>query len=342
MSSEPRRLHPAELAFGALDALRELLFPVLLGVVIGSGSGSGRGLLIGVAGLAAGGSLALVRWWRTTYAVTPADVHFRSGIASPDETVVPIARIAAVDVVQGPLQRLLGVVELQVQVAGGGGEPEIRLRAVARDDALALRAALGHPAAPPAPPLWRLSRRRLLVAALTAPQLGLLVPVLALAGAVGQQLVEAGEGPRLADRLPGTAGGAALAAAALLAAAWALSVAGAVVAFAGFELRVEGDRLRIRRGLLQRRAASVPLDRVHAVRLLESPVRQPFGLVAVRLETAGYRSQARATQTLLPVAGHDEARAVLARVLAVPPAATALRAVPARARRRYALWPALG
>ena len=52
----------------------------------------------------------------------------------------------------------------------------------------------------------------------------------------------------------------------LLVAAWALSVVGAVVAFAGFTVARDGDRLRIRRGLLSRREATVPVARVRAVR----------------------------------------------------------------------------
>lgn len=342
MTSEPRRLHPAEVVFAALDALRELLVPIVIGTLIGAGGGSGRGLLFGALVAAAGVALAVVRWRATTYAVTDADVVFRSGVLSPDETIVPIPRIGSVDVVQGPLQRAFGVVEVQVHVAGGGGKPEIRLRAVSRDDARAIRQALGHPSAPQAPPLWRLRPARLLVAALTAPQIGLLLPIAGAAGALLQPLVESGEGGRLLDRAPDTAGGLLTAAAVVLLAAWTLSVLSAVVAFAGFELRVDGDRLRIRRGLLRRRAASLPLDRIHAVRLVESPIRQPLGLVAVRLETAGYRDEPLATRTLVPLASRAEAAEVLGRVVPVLAASPGpLERPPRRALRRYVLPTAL-
>ena len=50
----------------------------------------------------------------------------------------------------------------------------------------------------------------------------------------------------------------------------------------------------------RRRAASMPLARVHAVDVMESLLRRPFGLASVRVETAGYRSEAAAAQTLLP------------------------------------------
>ena len=341
MSSSPRRLHPAEVVFAIGDALRELLVPLVVGVLLGSGAGSGRGLLLAAAFAGVGVVMAMARWRATTYALTGDALTFRSGLFSPDETVVPRARIGSVDLVQGPVQRLLGVVELQVHVAGGGEDPEIRLRAIGREEARDLQAALGHPAPPPAPPAFRLSTGRLVVAALTGPQLGLLLPVVGAAGALVQPLLENGEGERLARRAADSPGSVALAAATVLALAAVLAIAGGVVAFAGFEVRVDGDRLRIRRGLLQRRAASLPLDRVHAVRLLESPLRQPFGLVSVRLETAGYRGQRAATRTLVPLASRREAERLLDGLVPVlggeEDPAIALRRPPRRAARRYVL-----
>ena len=67
--------------------------------------------------------------------------------------------------------------------------------------------------------------------------------------------------------LPDTGTAVLLVAAALLVAAWLLSALGAVVAFAGFTITRDGDRLRIRRGLVQRREATVPVGRVRAVGL---------------------------------------------------------------------------
>jgi putative membrane protein len=128
-------------------------------------------------------------------------------------------------------------------------------------------------------------------------------------------------------------------------AALLLSFLGAIVAFAGFSLVRDGERLRIRRGLLARRAASVPLARVHAVDVVEGVLRRPFGLASVRMETAGYRSEAAAAQTLLPLVRVRDVSRVLAEF--VPALADGaeeqgpLEQPPARARRRYALPPAI-
>jgi putative membrane protein len=343
VSPERRRTHPSDVIFQALGSLRELLVPLVVAAVIGAGGGGGPGfvLFFGVLGIAGGLVIGLARWRTTTYAISDRAVSVRSGVFSPDDTVVPIERISAVDTVAGPLQRLLGVVELQVQVAGSA-EPEIRLRPLTRRDAEALAAALGHPGSAVREPDWRLGRRRLALAALSAPQIGILAPLLAGAGAVAQQVFQSGDGERVLDRLPQTPMGLLAVGGAVLAAAALLSIAGAVIAFAGFEVLVDGDRLRVRRGLLRRQASTVPLARVHAVRLVESPLHQPFGLLRVRMETGGYGAGGGVSSTLLPVIRRREVQAVLARLLpALADDGRGLQRPPPRARRRYAAPPAI-
>jgi putative membrane protein len=141
--------------------------------------------------------------------------------------------------------------------------------------------------------------------------------------------------------LPHTATAAVTAAVALLVAAWLLSVLGSVVAFSGFTVTREGDRLRIRRGLLARREATVPVERVRAVEVVEGVLRLPFGLAALRMEVIGHAKEAAAAQTLFPLLRREEVRGFLDEVL--PELADDLDGFerpPARAARRYALPPA--
>ena len=122
---------------------------------------------------------------------------------------------------------------------------------------------------------------------------------------------------------------------------WLLSFLGAVVAFSGFEVERVGDRLRIRRGLLQRRAVSVPAARVDGVQVVESPLRRPFGLVTLRLEVTSLgRARGRGAHALPARAPRAEVEPLLSRFL--PELAGPLgvdERPPARARRRYATWP---
>src|SRR5918998_975753 len=350
--SEPRRLHPAEIVLAALENLREILIAAVVGLFVGGGAGGMppiAGAVLALGGVAVATVIGYVRWQHTTYSVAGEALHFRHGVISPDETSVPIGRIQAVDATQGPVQRLFGVQELHVQTAGGGSEGEIVLRAVSDAAASELRALAGLPD-PVARdlPEWRLGAGALLVTAVTAPQLGVILPLVGAFAAAGDDvLFGGGEGEQLIDKLRDDPGLLLLVAIAVAGAALLLSFAGAIVTFAGFSLVRDGDRLRIRRGLLARRAASVPLSRVHAVDVVEGVLRRPFGLASVRMETAGYRSEAAAAQTLLPLGRVRDVPRLLAEFVpalaeeAAQAALPSLQPPPPRARRRYALPPAL-
>jgi putative membrane protein len=344
--SSPRRLHPAEIALAALDNAREVLFAAVIGLLVGGGSGGMSPLLalaIGVGGVLLALVAGYVRWMNTTYRVAGGALHFQRGILSPDETTIPIARIQAIDATQGPIQRVFGVHELHVQTAGGGSGGEIVLRAVSDAAAGELRNVAGLPDAEAVElPEWRLGLGGLLVTAVTAPQIGVILPVVGGLAAAGDNLLSRENGERLLDRLPGDPSGIALAIAGVAGAALLLSFLGAIVAFSGFVLVRDGDRLRIRRGLLQRRAASIPLARVHAVDIVEGVLRRPFGLASLRVETAGYRSEPAAAQTLVPLLPVAGAQALLEEFVPGLAARTGpLERPPRRAMRRYALPPAL-
>jgi putative membrane protein len=338
------RGHPAAIAIEALRSVRELALPLIIAVVIGAGaSAPSRGLLLGLLGLVIGVVTGLARWWTTTWSLDEGALRYRSGILSPDEKVVPRARISSLDTVQGPLQRLFGVVELRVQTPGGGRDAEIALRAVTRRDAEALRRALGHGAERPeaVDARFRLGIGALVVAALTSPRLGVLLPVAGALAAASQDLLE-NVTPSTFDGLPDTAGDWVVIAAAVLVLAWLLSFAGALVTFSGFEIVRDGDRLRIRTGLFARRAATLPLSRVQGVRIVEGVLREPLGLAALRVETAGYAGQAAVTQTLFPLVSRRDAADVIAQL--VPALAVALEPLepaPPRARRSYLAAPLL-
>ena len=350
MTSDPaaeRRLHPAEIVLAALDNVRELLIAAVVGLVVGGGA-SGlspvTALLLGLVGVFVVLFLGYLRWTTTLYWVAQDAVHLRTGVVSPDETSVPLARIQAIDSTQGPVQRLFGVHELHVQTAGGGAKGEIVLRAVSEDAARELRAAagLGEPEARELPE-WRLSPRGLVAAALTTPQIGVVLPMVGGLVALFDDLLLSERGnSRLIDRVPDDPVGIALVGLALAAATLLVSFLGAVVAFSGFTLVRDGERLQIRRGLVQRRAASIPLARVHAVDVVESLARRPFGLAAVRVETAGYRSEAAAAQTLFPLVRLADVPSLLGEfVPALAGASGPVEGPPPRSRRRYALPPGL-
>src|SRR4051794_1774893 len=167
------RLHPAAIAVYAVDALRQGAVPLLVifGVSVPGGDFDAeaalRAVTFAVAGTVVAALAGWFRWRTTTYAVADGTVRMRQGLVSVTEVEIPLARVQAVDIEQGPIQRLFGVYKADVQTGGGGAGGEIVLGAldaqrIARLQALVRPGGLAAPAAAEAPPVpeRRLSRRR--------------------------------------------------------------------------------------------------------------------------------------------------------------------------------------
>ena len=340
-----RRLHRAAILAEGVDQLRGLALPILIAAVVGGGLD--RFFIFGVIGIVLSIGIGFMQWQTTLWWTDEDSIRLRRGVFTERVTSVPLDRVQAIDAVRGPVQRVLGAVEVHVQTAGGGAKGEIVLKAVDPSVVAELRDLVGarsrSDVAPERPagaaPTWKLSRRALMTAALTSGSLGVLVPVVAGASQVLDDVMGAEQAERL---VPSTVVEALLAFAVVLLVAWVLSVLGTIIAFAGFTVVRDGDRLRISRGIIERRESSVPVARVAAVRIIESPLREPFGLAQVRLESAGYAKEPATAQALLPLVRRSEVDAVLRTIL--PELATApapLAPPPPRALRRYLLPPVL-
>ncbi|HWC25991.1 MAG TPA: PH domain-containing protein [Solirubrobacteraceae bacterium] len=342
MTSEPaRHLHYAAIAVDAVRAALRLVVGALL-VALVNGSTPGTAALLALAAIAAGAVVSYAQWRATTYWLDDVALRHRSGVFTPDEKLVPRTRVQGVDTATGPLQRLFGVVELRVQVPGAADEDEVVLTAVTHDEAARLRRALGQPE-PAAPDAHvRLGMRGLLAAALTGPQIGVALSAVAGVFALADDVIDIEQdGEGLISRLDSPTA-VLLAAAVVLGAAYLLSFLAAIVVFARFEVERDAQVLRVRRGLLERRAQSMPLSRVDGVVIVEGLARGPLGLAALRLESVAHGGEASAGRTLLPLVRRRDAEAVIARLvpqLAVGPGT--LERPPRRALRRFVLAPTL-
>lgn len=342
MTSEaPRHLHPAAIVIDAVRSSLQLFGGIVL-VAIVRGSGPGTTAALALAGIAGGALMGWFGWRKTTYWIDGPALHFRSGVFTPDEKIVPIARIQGVDSATGPLQRLFGVVQLRVQIPGASDADEIVLSAVTHEEAARLREALGQPAPAEPDELLRLGMRDLLLAAATGPQISVALSAVAGVYALLNNVVDfERDGEGLISRLDSPQE-VAIGVAGLLFAAYVLAFLAAIVVFSGFEVRREGGVLRIRRGLFERRGMTIPLARVDGIVIVEGLARGPLGLAALRIESAAHGTERAAGRTLLPLVRRHEAEDVIARLvpsLTVPPGE--LERPPRRALRRFVLVPSL-
>jgi putative membrane protein len=348
MSSE-NHLHPVAMLIGAIKSVRRWISGLAIpSVVLLMSQGFSLPtvtlfllVLLIVAALAA--LWGFLSWRATTYAVTSNSFRLRRGVFQKSERTIPLEHVQSVDTVQGVIQRIFGVYEVRIETAGGGvSEPDASLSALDRDAARALRREIQgsqkeESEEAPGPTILRwLSTSELLVAGATSGQIGVAFSVLA----VGSQFLDDFLSEDFVRRLVETFAPNWLMvvlilvpAGALL--AWLLAIAGTVLAYADFTLSREGDFLYIKRGLLERREATIPLARIQAVRISEGLLRQPFGLASLRVESAGYGEDAGVSATLFPLLPRDEVQGFLA--VAAPDFAvdTVLKPLPRRALRRY-------
>src|SRR5918997_751583 len=355
MSSE-RHLHPVAMIIGAVSTLRRwigsLVFP---GIVLLMSQGfSLRTVALFLLAVIVVAALAAIwgflSWRATTYVVTGNSFRLKRGVFQKSERTIPLDHVQSVDTVQGVIQRAFGVYEVRIETAGGGtGEPDASLSALDRTAARSLRREVegtrrervedsGGPAV-----LRRLSTGDLLIAGATSGQIGVAFSLLA----VGSQFFDDFLSDAFVRRLIETLAPNWLMVLLIfvpvgLLLAWFLAIAGTVLAYADFTLSREGDFLYIKRGLLERREATVPLARIQAIKVVEGVLRQPFGFATLRVESAGFGTEEGVSTALFPLLPRGEIGELLR--AAVPEFVAPLdqlEPLPVRARRRYAFRAAL-
>ena len=353
MSSEPRHLHPAAMLIDAIRTIRRSLSAfVIPGIAFLASQGfSVRTIVWILLGALVVTVLAAIwgflSWRATTYQITGGAFRLRRGVLQKNERTIPLDHVQSVDTVQGIIQRLFGVVEVRIETAGGGtSEPDASLAALDRDAAEALRREIKGSRREPVetesagPTVVRkLGTRELLIAGATSGQIGVALSLIAVASQLFDDLGDFFS-QDLIRRVYETAAPNSIVAVLLIVLAvalfsWLLAIAGTVLAYAGFTLSREGDFLYIKRGLLERREATIPLARIQAVRIVEGILRQPFGLASLRVESAGYGEDAGVSTTLFPLLPRRDARRLLLDAAPEFAVAPTLNPLPTRSLRRY-------
>lgn len=289
-------------------------------------------------------------WWRATgYRIGEDEVALRRGVITRSQRTARYDRVQAIDVVEPLVPRLFGLAALRIETAGGGNSvleiaylkkavaERLRARIVDRlsaEAAPAARAADGveaaggeatapgaaatpsgdHPGPPAADrPVAGLGTRE--TAAGAPPPEEVLLPEIP----IGRTLF----GALLSWNL--------IAPTALIAAAFVIPIPeqyaliGALALVSGvwrivdrswrFGARRVGGRAEVSFGLANRRRQSIPLDRVHAVRIAQPTLWRLAGWWRVDVNIAGYGDSVEgSTTTVVPIAPLPEARRAVGRL----------------------------
>ncbi|HEX5598764.1 MAG TPA: PH domain-containing protein [Micromonosporaceae bacterium] len=283
-------------------------------------------------------ALSVVSWLYTGYQVVGRELRIHEGLLWRRTRAIPLERLQAVEVVRPLLAQLTGLAELRLEVVGGG-KTEAPLAYLTVTEAVTLRerllglagrfpatdeaAIVAGAVTPNQQQLHTVTNRDLLISQLLTPQ-ALLLPV-GVAFVLTQFL---SEGSRSF-----------------------IAIASTLTAMAGvlfqplrrvldnwnFRLARDDAGLRVRRGLVETRTQTVPLNRVQAITATWPLLWRPKSWLRLRLDVAGYtgpgQEVSEQADRLLPVGDLAAARRILFEALpGVDLAALPLTPPPKRAR----------
>ncbi|OIJ15794.1 hypothetical protein BKP35_02035 [Anaerobacillus arseniciselenatis] len=321
--SKGKRLHPVAIFLLFLSALKELIVPIIAAFIFGRGAASWDFPF--TAYFVIGGFLFLflygyLKWLTFTYNISDEELKIKQGIFIKKQRFIRKERIYSIDITAGVLQRLFQLVAVKIETAGGGNEPEVLLKAVTKKEALMIREQLLKDKVKVETETvdsddvaidnavqdeqretkWELSNKELLLTAITSSGVGLaFMAVLALftqlEGWIPDEFIVDTFGYLFHSSLVLII----VLILIIFLVSWIISIVGTVLKYGQFTIVKKGDELEITRGILERRQLTLSLERITAIRVVESVLRQPFGLVSIYVESAGGGSKDEQLSTVL-------------------------------------------
>ena len=264
----------------------------------------------------------VLSWYFTRYQVAEGYVRINTGFLFKQQRQARLDRVQAIDIVQPLLARMFGLAELKFEVADAG-ESAVRLAYLRMDEARQLRATIlaaraagvvpdpGQPGAAaaeaPEHAVLTVPPGRLIGSLLLSEQ-----SVVVIAGALASVLLSAVTENRsfYLILIPAVLG--------MVAAYW-----NAINRGYNFTAAISPDGIRLRYGLLDTQAQTLPPGRIQALRVSQPPLWRILGWYRIQVNVAGYgaagnNGEASSRTTLLPVGTFPDVLTMLSLVLPDP------------------------
>ncbi|WP_218190749.1 PH domain-containing protein [Evansella clarkii] len=137
-----RRQHSAAIFIGFLSNLKEVFITMIAVLIFGQSSQAGGTLFYTIlfAGILFVSLVSgIIKWWTFRYQLQEDELQVRQGLIFRKKRYIRKERVQSIDINANILQRLFELVELRIETAGGGGEPEFRLIALRKEEAAAIK-----------------------------------------------------------------------------------------------------------------------------------------------------------------------------------------------------------
>ncbi|MFT4417100.1 PH domain-containing protein [Fredinandcohnia humi] len=352
MMSDPRRMHPVAGFLNFLKQLKEFILPIVFFFFVGRGESNlfDKIYYIGVGAVILALLLfGILHWYRYSYRVEEGELRIEYGVFVRKRRFIPIERIQTIDVSAGIIQRIFGLVKLQVETAGGGMQAEAVLTAIKEEEANQLRSILTRQEQSIAEdeenthPLktYHISPRELLILASTSGGIGIVISgVLAFLSQFAEYLPF----EKLYNTVEKYISLSIIVYLAILIAfffviAWVVGILIMTLRYANFTVVKREDELFITRGLIEKRQSTIPLSRIQAIRIGENLIRQPLGYATVFIESAGgsMNKGEEFSTVLFPLVKKSKIGELLQHFVSDYKVSDAIHQVPEKSKWRYML-----
>ena len=307
--SDFERQHPIAAVSRALGLIRGNFITILIFLFVGAQSdnfpflwwiGGGFGFLL---------VLGVANWWRFLYKIEDGTLHIKSGIFVRKDLYLTKDRIQVIDITSGLLQRMFGLVRLDIQTAGSSSR-QAAIDAITRDKATEVNRMLREAgtvnseggtdetefiesASPEQPPgkIIKLPAKELIIAASTSGSFGIALSIIATVFSQIEPLISESEMfEYLFGLLPSQTDTIMIITviAVFVVFAWLLSFFSTLFTYGNFQLDVKEKEVVVSRGIFEKKRITVPFNRIQAIHITEGIIRQPLGYASVHLESAGY------------------------------------------------------
>ncbi|MEK7017808.1 PH domain-containing protein [Bacillus sp. FSL R9-9410] len=235
-----------------------------------------------------------VKWYFKVYWIESNILHIKHGVFVKKESYLNKDRVQNISTSSNIIYQMLGLTKLNIEVAGGGSEPEVMLAGIREDKAQELIALLHKessvlseeaPAEEESKTVYQLTAKEILFASITSGRFGLVFSMLVILYTefnefLPKWLISKVEAYVMDNGVYELIVMAAI----LMAVSWVVSTAGYALKYANFKIERKGNEVRIVQGLFDKKEFVLKLHRIQAITVKEGILRQPFGYCSVEVE----------------------------------------------------------
>lgn len=289
------RLHPAAIVFAFLSTIKETIFGFGIGLIFTLKESLFYFLVFASIFLVFLIIYSILSWLRYSYYIEGDELRIEQGVLIRKKRYISKHRIHKIDLTANVVHRLFKLVSVQIDTASNSGDAEVNLSAIRSKEAVQLRKLLQHnlreeviDAAEVSATKQQITWKRLFIAGSTSGSAGIIIIAVLTIFSQVEELI-----PRKAFNMAFdwviNVGIVVLVVLFMLLVIllWVFGIAGTMIRYGNFTIEKRERELFIKRGLLETKELTIPYDRIQAIGIEQSPIRQPFGFVRVFAVVAG-------------------------------------------------------